>query len=1515
MNSPLNPRIATAVLAVMLLAGVAHAVDADHDGMDDAWQTAYGIAAFTGGADPDGDGRPNLMESLNWTHPNDPANPDAGWGAVFIIDADHNGLDDIWEARHSPEGVILQAGDDSDGDGRTNLEESTVGTHPWLADWPWMALNNQQHTLSSTPGLLSLHLPATVPAKRYRLQRSNDLVNWSFDPSPAGTFWGDREGIDVDLVLQGEDHLFCRWVLDDPDDDADTLTGYTEMLLGTSDQSADSDGDGVPDAWEVKVGTNALVNDAGLDPDGDGKTNAQEYAARTHPRDFYNGAGSVYVSRNDSYRTASRSKVGYFPLNDPGGSTRRYFKRKLTEEWRSLNYTNIDNTDWTGDTPSYASKNELNYQVRHFTRTLLIYNASTGALTTTIDGAYVRKASQYYLRDWYAVFDGSPTHDEHTAYDDLVQRTLNGVTSTLSSRFENGGIQHYGYFRPDNPINYAVVLQPQATADPVTQSLIWGIKSSHPPATDTTSAETVNNKLYTKTNHWDYQYRGALFDEQSLLASPEALAPAPTDAEGPAQVTKTELSDEFTDAELVTVTNDLLAAAPWTATAFAYPAQWTFNSTGTRLDRRSLKYHFSFKLIPQITLEWTETYVPVTGDPVSTYRTWSGSNVSQSPEFFADTPGPGTLTVSNATVIRPAITASVVASSGGPDAPAQTSEGYLLARDAEGKCQTHIILRKIQPAYAMGTQRLSSWSTGMRLWLDQAGTLPASTAISYPADVETVLYADPDPGASLSTTLSTKTVSMEWTGAAGTTRQDSVTLKPLQVVSRDKFLAGSITLQTGWDQMQLEFLNTTTSENLGRYGNLLGGGSTKIYDDVHDILSEADIAAGSQPITQKVWFVRNASDARKIDFYTCFNAVGAVSIKIYPNATSLYPTGTVTHTLTAASDFGDWITYVDNWCKGVGFEFLDDTPPAAIAAAAAATELNHFTRACLIPLFTVVTMVEGMESVAKGLFDGVKAGLIDDKEFAKLIGSGAANAGSWSLETAQSEFNEWRSNPVKRAMELKQMTDQFCQDFIYTPLAQTGHALNNWNSIKQSAFAVYENMKFVGTRLYALNITVARQMCNGLMSWADNFVTRMAVEAERTAYNRTAWRNDSLLDDYIATPTRQMCYTFGYTVGYVSEQVLLFKSGATLSRFLARNGLTFSAVMLGRTSFAVTTRMHRLKRMVQGAAAAFELDAAVEKGLVQAAKAPVTGALIRNVTGEALESCFRQNGFNREVFNYKVIMDAIHDSTHIKALIKTAGQEHLFFERFAKLADTIGPQLTAEAQAGFAKAYERMLVFDASGVFVKDNFDELLRVMLPDNGAPFILRMDTALAQYSTGTGVLDLDLTTFMYAMIQDSGKVAATTEHAAVKAFRDLVEARAMEGTTLRRSEGVAITRYEMKSGRLNIRRPTLSDIPQQDRLPMVDYVDPSAPNMFIDVKGPIMKNDGLLEAYPILPTSRIDGLGQSAVDKVVNNNITLTPPLPTTVIVDTFGLTAQETFQVKAIIRNSGQDQSLFIFTDEL
>jgi bacillopeptidase F (M6 metalloprotease family) len=68
------------------------------------------------------------------------------------------------------------------------------------------------------------------------------------------------------------------------DDDHDGLSNLTEYTRGTNPQIADTDGDRMPDGWEVQYGLNPLdPRDALLDANMNGKSNLQEYLDNTVP--------------------------------------------------------------------------------------------------------------------------------------------------------------------------------------------------------------------------------------------------------------------------------------------------------------------------------------------------------------------------------------------------------------------------------------------------------------------------------------------------------------------------------------------------------------------------------------------------------------------------------------------------------------------------------------------------------------------------------------------------------------------------------------------------------------------------------------------------------------------------------------------------------------------------------------------------------------------------------------------------------------------------------------------------------------------------------------------------------------------------------------------------------------------------------------------------------------------------------------------------------------------------------
>lgn len=83
------------------------------------------------------------------------------------------------------------------------------------------------------------------------------------------------------MKLKGK--LFIRW------SKSRTAALAFGIFIGTGSFSAalafglDSDGDGIPNQWEILNGLDPDINDAGLDPDNDGVINSDEYTADTDP--------------------------------------------------------------------------------------------------------------------------------------------------------------------------------------------------------------------------------------------------------------------------------------------------------------------------------------------------------------------------------------------------------------------------------------------------------------------------------------------------------------------------------------------------------------------------------------------------------------------------------------------------------------------------------------------------------------------------------------------------------------------------------------------------------------------------------------------------------------------------------------------------------------------------------------------------------------------------------------------------------------------------------------------------------------------------------------------------------------------------------------------------------------------------------------------------------------------------------------------------------------------------------
>jgi chitodextrinase len=288
-------------------------VDADHDGLDDAWEVAHGLNINENdrAGDVDGDGIPNLREQILGSNPGAFDSDSDGLSDgqelangtnPLMSDTDSDGMPDGWEIGQGLNPLSADSSGDLDGDGIPNSVEHADGTS---ANDYYNGIVPTLVSLTPTNGELGAEGEIKVRVLNTTgLPFVNAPVIFAANSSGhtlASEPRGDgNTSLDIRSDTAGFAKAYIRPALvmagsAQHSTTATTGAGAVSVTIFHSSPKPDGDGDGIPDSWEDEHGLNNSSNDALGDPDQDGQTNYQEYVNGTGPYDFFNGEVPLLV--------------------------------------------------------------------------------------------------------------------------------------------------------------------------------------------------------------------------------------------------------------------------------------------------------------------------------------------------------------------------------------------------------------------------------------------------------------------------------------------------------------------------------------------------------------------------------------------------------------------------------------------------------------------------------------------------------------------------------------------------------------------------------------------------------------------------------------------------------------------------------------------------------------------------------------------------------------------------------------------------------------------------------------------------------------------------------------------------------------------------------------------------------------------------------------------------------------------------------------------------------------------
>lgn len=240
--------------------------DENGNGIADEWEQRYGLSGVRAEAhaDPDCDGRSNLEEYNAGTNPVVAENylasvaasdvwtadtwiestaggawmPIEVWGMSLRFltdtagrapDADGDGIPDWWEKQYGLNASVADANSDSDGDGRSNLEEYNAGTHPMVAEIWMQSISETDDPFVTDTRVKTIGGPIDFDEAFVVVKTSAGFVcdtgglyyDWDGDGMP--NWWEERYSRDGSKVSLAADI----------DDDGDGMNNYSEFVAYT----------------------------------------------------------------------------------------------------------------------------------------------------------------------------------------------------------------------------------------------------------------------------------------------------------------------------------------------------------------------------------------------------------------------------------------------------------------------------------------------------------------------------------------------------------------------------------------------------------------------------------------------------------------------------------------------------------------------------------------------------------------------------------------------------------------------------------------------------------------------------------------------------------------------------------------------------------------------------------------------------------------------------------------------------------------------------------------------------------------------------------------------------------------------------------------------------------------------------------------------------------------------------------------------------------------------------------